>query len=63
MRPRRELKLESCFSLAFVGYQRPPDLVNDGACLRLDMRFFRLGFEAAKYEFQSSGGLIITEVR
>ena len=54
---RRGLKLESCFGLCWL-----PDLVNDGACLRLDMRFFRLGSEAAKHEVQSSGGLIITEV-
>ena len=32
MRPRRGLKLESCFGLCWL-----PDLVNDGACLRLDM--------------------------
>ena len=45
MRPRRGLKFES--ALAVVGYQI---LVNDGACLRLDVRFFHLGSESAKHD-------------
>ena len=40
------LKLESCFGLYWLP-QGLPDLVNDGACLRLDMKFFRLGSGAA----------------
>ena len=37
---RRGLKLESCFGLYWLP-QGLPDLVNDGACLRLDMRFLK----------------------